>query len=117
MGDYGVETTWGDPKTGREKKGLELWADVVAQNEQDVANGLIDRWDACVYEPSAAPPVGAMRFYGAQDQIEKYIRSDTFQEILTRAVTLLDNVGIRRFVSGDALAQDLGRYANILNLL
>jgi hypothetical protein len=117
MGDYGVETTWGDPKTGREQKALELWGDVVAQNEKDIANGLIERWDGIVYEPSAGPPAGAMRFYGTQDQIEKYIRSDTFQDVLTRAVTLLDNVGIRRFLSGDALAQDFARYANVLNSL
>ena len=117
MGDYGVEITWGDPKTGREKKALDLWADVVGQNEKDVADGLIERWDAIVYEPSAAHPAGSMRAYGTRDQIEKYIQSDPFQETQVRAVMLLENVGMRRFLTGDALAEDFGRYANALNSL
>jgi hypothetical protein len=117
MGDYGVEITWGDPKTGREKKSLDLWADVVGQNEKDVADGLIERWEAIVYEPSAGLPAGSMRAYGTRDQIEKLIQSNSFQETQVRAVMLLDNVGMRRFLTGDALAEDFGRYANALNSL
>jgi hypothetical protein len=52
MGDHGVEITWGDPKTWREKMSLDLWAATVAQNEKDVADGVIERWEAIVYEPS-----------------------------------------------------------------
>ena len=117
MGDYGVETTWGDPKTGREQNALALWADVVDQSEKDLANGLFDRWEAVVYEPSGGGPAGSTRYHGTQDQIEGFIRSDSFQDVLTRAVLLLENVSIRRFLSGDALAQDFGRYINAVNSL
>src|SRR5579864_3952838 len=89
MADYGVAVTWGDPKPGREKKALELWADSVAVNEKAVANGRIESWDAVIFEPTASPPAGAIRLHGSQDQIDQFVRSEDFQDIINRATLLL----------------------------
>jgi hypothetical protein len=117
MADYGVAVTWGDAKAGREKKALELWADAVTMNEKAVADGRIDSWDAVLFEPSATPPAGATRLYGSQDQIEEHIRSDEFQNVMQRATMLLNNVGFRRFVSGDALVQAFGQFSQVVETL
>jgi hypothetical protein len=117
MADHGVAVSWGDAKPGREKKALELWADAVVLNDKAVADSRISSWDAIVLDPSPTPPAGVTRIYGAQDQIEQFIRSDDFQGIVERATLLLNNVGLRRFMSGEALAQAFTRYASLIDSL
>ena len=117
MADYGVAVTWGDVKAGREMKALELWADSVTLNEKAVADGRISSWDAIVLEPAGTPPAGVTRLYGSQDQIEQFIRSDDFQEIVQRVTLHLSNVGLRRFMTGDALAQGFARYTSLVQSL
>jgi hypothetical protein len=117
MADYGVAVTWGAAKTGREKKALELWADTITINDKAVANGQIDSWDVVVFEPSATPPSGVTRLYGSQDQIETYIRSDDFQDAIERATLLLNDVGMRRFMTGAGLADAFARYTKLVESL
>jgi len=117
MADYGVAVTWGDPRPGREQKALQLWADSIGLNEKAVADGRIESWDAVIFEPSATPPAGVLRFHGTGDQIERFIRSEDFEDVLERATLLLSNVGVRRFVTGNALAEQFGRYAKLVESL
>jgi hypothetical protein len=117
MSDYGVAVTWGDTKTGREKMGLECFAEATTNNDKAAANGRIAGWDVVVFEPSATPPAGVMRIYGTEDQIEEYIRSDEFQDPLEKATLSVSNVGIRRFVTGAALAEQIGRYSGLVDKL
>src|SRR2546429_7261497 len=70
MADHGVAVTWGSAKAGRERKALELWADAVTTNEKAVANGLIERWDAVVFEPAPGGPAGGIRLYGTRGQVD-----------------------------------------------
>lgn len=117
MADYGVAITWGEVKPGREKKALELWADAVVLMDKAVADGRISSWDAIFLEPTGTPPVGVTRLHGDQDQVEQFIQSDDFQEMLVRDNLLLNNVSLRRFMTGEALAQGFARYANVIESL
>jgi hypothetical protein len=117
MADYGVAITWGDPKPGREKKALDLWGDAVTMTDKAAADGRIDSWDAVIVEPSATPPAGVMRIHGTQDQIEQFIRSEDFEDVLDRSTLLLFNVGIRRFVQGNALMEGFSRYTTLVESL
>jgi hypothetical protein len=117
MGDYGIAVTWGDTKPGREMKALDLWADAMTQNEKAVADSRIERWDAIVFEPSGGTPAGVVRFYGTDEQIEAWIRSADFQETVVRGELLLNNFGYRRFMTGDALVEGFGRFAQAVSAL
>jgi hypothetical protein len=117
MADYGVVVTWGDAKPGREKKALEVFAEATANNDKAVANGKIASWDVIILEPSAMPPAGVIRIRGTQDQVEEFIRSDDFLDPFQRAALLLNNVGMRRFVTGAALMEGLGRYTQLIDSL
>jgi len=117
MADYGIAITWGDPKPGREQKALELFGDSVTINDKAVSNGKIASWDVVVFELSATPPAGVIRMYGTQDQIEEFIGSEDFQGPVGRASVLLNNVGIRRFQTGAALAEGLTRYTKLIESL
>jgi len=117
MADYGVAVTWGDAKPGREKKALEVFADATANNDKAVANGKIASWDVVVFEQSGNPPAGAIRIYGTEEQIEEFIRSDDFLDPFQRSSLLVNNLGIRRFVTGAALIDGMARYTQILDSL
>lgn len=117
MADYGVAVIWGEPKGGREKKGLDLFADVTAQYDKAVADGRLERWDVVIFEPSGTPPNGAMRLFGSQQQIEDYIRSEEFQQRSQQAGLLLHAFGLKRFVTGAALTDALGSYTSLVDSL
>lgn len=117
MTDYGVAVTWGDMKPGREKQALEAWAEGAALNDKAVANGLIERWDAVMFEPIGSPPSGAIRIFGTRDQIEEFIRSDDFRSTVQQAAMALNAVGYRRFMTGDALLEGLVQASAAINSL
>jgi hypothetical protein len=117
VADYGVAVTWGDARPGREKQSLEVWADGVALNDKAVANGRLERWDAVLFEPTGAPPSGAIRLYGSQAQIDEFIHSEDFQSVILRAGLTINAVALRRFTTGDALTQAFGRFAAAVNTL
>ena len=117
MADYGLAVSWGDVKPGREKKALELWGEVVAFYDRAVADGRIERWDAALFEPSATAPGGVLRCHGTADQVQALAVSVDFLHLLGRAQQLLFNLGIRRFVTGQAMVDAFGRMSTIVESL
>jgi hypothetical protein len=117
MADYGAAISWGDPKTGREKKSLDLFGEVMTLNEQAVGDGRIESWDVVLFEPVGSPPTGTMRVYGTAEQIEAFVASTEFTGSLQRASLLLDHVGVRRFRTGNALMEGVGQYSALIDSL
>ncbi|MGO9457967.1 MAG: hypothetical protein ACLP62_13125 [Acidimicrobiales bacterium] len=117
MADNGAAIMWGDPKTGREKKALDLFGSVIALNDKAVAEGRLASWDVVLFEPSAVPPDGVMRVYGTSEQVNAFLQSDEFEEALQKATLMLNNVGVRRFVTGGALMEVMGKYTGLLDSL
>jgi hypothetical protein len=117
MADYGIALTWGEPKPGREKQSLEVWADGAALNDKAVADGRLDSWDAVIFEPSGAPPAGAIRLYGTREQIEAFVHSGEFESVIRRAQLTVSAFAFRRFVAGEALMQAFGEYSATVNAL
>jgi hypothetical protein len=117
MADHGAAVTWGSPKSGREKKSMDLFGSVIALNDKAVADGRLASWDVVLFEPGAVPPNGAMRLYGGLEQINAFLGSDEFKDALQKATLVLDNVGVRRFVTGDALMESVGKYTELLDSL
>jgi hypothetical protein len=117
MADYGVAVTWGEVKPGRERQALEVWADSVTLNDKAVADGRVERWDAAIFEPAGGPPLGVIRFFGDQGQIDEFIRSEDFQDIILRAGMFISALGYRRFMTGDALADGFARFSAAIESL
>jgi len=117
MADYGVAVTWGEPKPGREKKALDVFMEASANYDKAVANGKIESWDVVFLEPSGTPPAGVIRLHATREQIEEYLQVDDFMVPFQRAWLVLNNVGMRRFVTGAALMEGMGRYTQVLDSL
>ena len=114
MADYGVAVSWGEVKPGREEQAFEAWGEAAALNDKAVANGLIERWDAVLFEPVGSPPAGVIRLFGTQTQIDDFIRSEDFRSSIQKAGGALHAVGFRRFMTGEALREALARAAAAL---
>jgi len=117
MADHGVAVIWGDPKPGREKKALDSFTEASANNDKAVADGRIESWDVVFFEPTGTPPSGAIRIHGTREQVDDYVQSDDFLVPFQRASLLVNNVGMRRFFTGEALLEGMGRYTQILDSL
>lgn len=117
MADYGVAVTWNDTRSGRERQALNLWVESIAMNDKAVANGELEKWDAVMFEPSASGPAGAVRLYGTDEQVEAFIRTDEFTDIVLRAQTLLTGFSYRRFMTGQAMAEGFAKASAIIDAL
>jgi hypothetical protein len=116
--DYGVAVTWGESKVGREKQGLDLFMEITTLYDKAVADGRLAGWDAVLYEPAWGLPAGEIRLlFDSPSELEAYLASDEYVLNFNRAGLLTDNVSMRRFVQGDALATDVGRFATLLSEL
>ena len=111
MADYGAAVTWGEVKPGRERQSLEVWADSISINDKAVADGRLERWDTVIFEPAGGPPLGAIRVYGSQDQVDAFLRTDDFADVILRAGLSVSSVGYRRFTTGSALADGFARFS------
>lgn len=117
MADYGVAVIWGEAKPGREKKALELFAEASALNDKAVSDGRLEGWDAVIFEPSGTPPNGVFRVHGSLEQIEAHIRAEQFQGQIQQAVLVLNGFGVKRFVTGAALAERMANYTKLVDSL
>lgn len=117
MADHGLVITWGELKPGRERKALHLWGEAIAFNDQAVAEGRIEGWDAILLEPSSTFPAGAMRYYGTAEQMGALAASDDFLGIVGRGQLFLSNFGYRRFIMGQAVADAMTRAAAVVDTL
>jgi hypothetical protein len=117
MADYGVAVTFGDSKPGREKKALEELAEATTNTDKAVAEGRLESWDVVILEASGTPPAGVIRLYGSRQQIEEFVQSDEFLDPFQKASLLVNNVGMRRFVTGAAILEGMSRYTQILDSL
>ncbi len=55
--------------------------------------------------------------YGTSEQVNAFLQSDEFEEALQKATLMLNNVGVRRFVTGGALMEVMGKYTGLLDSL
>jgi hypothetical protein len=116
MGDHGHVTAWSGVKAGREAQGLQLWADAVDFYEKAKANGLIDEYEAVLFQPTgSALPNGIITLWGSEDQIDAIDRNDERMALQMRAGLLLDGLVQTRSVRGAALLEGLGTYQAALD--
>jgi hypothetical protein len=117
VADYGVAVTWSEPRPGREKASLDLWGEAISFNEKLVADGQVERWDGVAFEPSGTGPGGAVRYYGTAEQIQALVTSAEFSSLIVRGQLFLSTFGFRRFVTGQAMAEEFGRFTTIIDSL
>ena len=110
MAEAGLFIGWGAPITGREAKGLEVFAEALAYYGQAEQEGRIESHDTVLLHPHGGDLDGFILVRGSDAQIAALQAEDEFERITTRATLVVQNVGVVEADLGDGLESAIGVY-------
>jgi hypothetical protein len=110
MAEAGLFIGWGDPVTGREAKGLEVFAEALAYYGKAEQDGRIESHETVLLAPHGGELAGFILVRGSEGQIAALRAEDEFERITTRATLIVQNVGVVDAALGDGLEAAIDVY-------
>jgi hypothetical protein len=94
MAEAGLFIGWGEPITGREAKGLEVFAEALAYYGKAEQDGRIESQEVVFLGPHGGDLAGFILVRGSEAQIADLRAEDEFERVITRATLVVSNVGV-----------------------
>lgn len=110
MAEAGLFIGWGDPITGREAKGLEVFAEALAYYGKAEQDGRIESHETVLLGPHGGDLGGFILARGSADQIAALRAEDEFERVTTRAALVVQRVGVVDAALGDGLEDAIQVY-------
>jgi hypothetical protein len=110
MAVAGLFIGWGEPITGREAKGLEVFAEALAYYGKAEQDGRIESQETVLLGPHGGDLGGFILVRGSEAQIAALRVEDEFERITTRAALVVQNVGVVDAAVGDGVQDAIGVY-------
>ena len=110
MAEAGIFIGWGEPVTGREAKGLEVFAEALGYYGNAEQDGRIESQEAVLLGPHGGDLGGFILVRGSEAQIAALRAEDEFERIVTRAALVVQNVGVVDAAVGDGVQDAIGVY-------
>jgi hypothetical protein len=110
MADAGLFIGWGEPITGREAKGLEVFTEVLAYYAKAQQGGRIESHETVFLGPHGGDLGGFTLVRGSEAQMAALRTEDEFERIMTRATLVVRNVGVIDAAVGDGVQEAVGVY-------
>ena len=110
MAEAGLFIGWGDPITGREAKGLEVFAEALAYYGKAEQDGRIESHETVLLGPHGGDLGGFILARGSADQIAALRAEDDFERVTTRAALVVQRVGVVDAALGDGLEDAIQVY-------
>ena len=110
MAEAGLFIGWGEPVTGREAKGLEVFAEALAYYGKAEQDGRIESHETVLLYPHGGDLAGFILVRGSDAQIAALRAEDEFERITTRATLVVQNVGVVDAALGDGLQDTIAVY-------
>jgi hypothetical protein len=104
---------WGQVVRGREQLALRVFQDSVAFYTKLQEDGRIESFETVLLAPHAGDLAGFFIMHGEQAALDAIRSSPDFLAVVTRAGSVVDNVGVVNAYSGDALAQVMGIFGQV----
>jgi urease accessory protein UreH len=104
---------WGQVVRGREQLALQVFQDSIAYYTKLQQDGQIDGFEAFLLAPHSGDLAGFIMMRGEQATLDSILSSPEFQGVVTRAGSVVDNVGVVSAYTGDALAQAMGIFGQV----
>jgi hypothetical protein len=104
---------WGQVVRGREQLALRVFQDSVGYYTKLQEDGRIGSFDAVLLAPHAGDLSGFFIMHGEQAALDAIRSSPEFLTLVTRAGSVVDNVGVVNAYTGDALAQVMGIFGQV----
>jgi hypothetical protein len=103
MAEAGLFIGWGSPITGREAKGLEVFAEALAYYGKAEQDRRIESQETVLLSPHGGELAGFILVRGSEEQIAALRAEDDFERIITRATLMVQDVGVVDAALGDGL--------------
>jgi hypothetical protein len=94
MAEAGLFIGWGEPVTGREAKGLEVFGEALAYYGKAEQDGRIESQEVVLLGPHGGDLAGFILVRGSDAQIAALRTEEDFERIITRASLIVRNVGV-----------------------
>ena len=110
MAEAGLFVGWGDPITGREAKGLEVFGEALAYYAKAEQDGRIESHETVLLAPHGCELAGFILARGSREQMAALRAEDEFERLNTRATLIVQKVGVIDAALGDDLERAIGVY-------
>jgi hypothetical protein len=115
MAEAGLFIGWGEPITGRETKGLEVFAEALGYYGKAEQDGRIESQEVVLLGPHGGDLAGFILVRGNDAQIAALRAEDDFERITTRAALVVRNVGVVDASVGNGVQDAIGVYQAAVN--
>jgi hypothetical protein len=113
MAGEGLFLGWGQVVRGREKLALQVFQETIGYYGKLQEEGQIESFDATLLAPHSGDLAGFIILRGEQGKLDSIRSSDEFLRIVTRAGSVVDDVGVVSSYSGEALGQVMGIFGDV----
>jgi hypothetical protein len=94
MAEAGLFIGWGEPVSGREAKGLEVFGEALGYYGKAEQDGRIESQEVVLLGPHGGDLAGFILVRGSDAQIAALRAEDEFERIIARAALVVRNVGV-----------------------
>jgi hypothetical protein len=104
---------WGPVVRGRELKALEVFQETLTYYGDLQQDGQIDSFEPVLIAPHGGELAGFILLRGARASLDEVRSSDKFRTLVSRAASVVDNVGVIDAFTGEALAQQMAIFQSV----
>jgi hypothetical protein len=104
---------WGPVVRGRELKALEVFQETLEYYGQLQQEGRIESFEPVLIAPHGGELAGFIMLRGERVKLDEARSSEQFQRLVTRAASIVDNVGVIDAYTGDALARQMAGFRTV----
>jgi hypothetical protein len=101
---------WGAVVRGREQKALGVFQETIGYYGQLQQEGKIDSFEPVLIAPHGGGLNGFVLLHGERSKLDEVRSSEEFERLVTRAASVVDEVGVINAYTGDALGQTMARF-------
>ncbi|HSZ68797.1 MAG TPA: hypothetical protein VK756_00400 [Solirubrobacteraceae bacterium] len=101
---------WGPVVRGREQTALKVFQETLEYYGRLQQAGQIESFEPVLIAPHGGDLAGFVLVRGERAKLDEIRSSDEFERAVTRAASVVDNVGVINAFTGDVLGQAMGRF-------
>ena len=117
MADAGLFIGWGEPVTGREAKGLEVFSESLAYYGRLEQEGVIEGFETAILEPHGGDMAGFILIRGSEEKLVQLRVDEEFVRIATRASLVVHGLGVVSAALGEGLEAAITTYQQAISEL
>ncbi|MFI5003587.1 MAG: hypothetical protein ACHQE6_01105 [Solirubrobacterales bacterium] len=101
---------WGPVVRGREQKAVQVFQETIEYYGKLQQEGQIDSFEPVLIAPHGGDLGGFVLLRGERGKLDQVRSSEGFERLVTRAASVVDDVGVINAFTGESLGQTMGRF-------